>query len=81
MLSDVEAQRAAFLAGLSEARLGEAVRYRTLKGDEYENALGDLLRHVLNHSTYHRGQAATQLRQLGATPPATDLILYLRETA
>ena len=32
---------------------------------------------VVNHSTYHRGQAATQLRQLGQTPPNTDLIAFL----
>lgn len=40
--------------------------------------LGGLLRHVVNHSTYHRGQVATQMRQLGATPPSTDLVAYLR---
>jgi uncharacterized damage-inducible protein DinB len=35
------------------------------------------MRHVVNHSSYHRGQTATQLRQLGEVPPGTDLILYL----
>jgi len=34
---------------------------------------------VVNHSTYHRGQVSTQLRQLGLTPPNTDLITYLRQ--
>ena len=37
------------------------------------------MRHVVNHSTYHRGQLATQLRQLGHTPPNTDFIRFLRE--
>jgi uncharacterized damage-inducible protein DinB len=37
---------------------------------------GDLLRHVVNHSTYHRGQAATLLRQVGAVAPETDFVVY-----
>jgi uncharacterized damage-inducible protein DinB len=41
--------------------------------------MADLIRHVVNHSTYHRGQLATQLRQLGQIPPATDFIVYRRE--
>jgi uncharacterized damage-inducible protein DinB len=39
-----------------------------------------MLQHVVNHSTYHRGQVATMLRQSGATPPkAMDLIAFYRE--
>lgn len=36
----------------------------------------DMLRHVLNHSTYHRGQAATLMRQVGAVSPETDFVVY-----
>jgi hypothetical protein len=32
--------------------------------------------HAVNHSTYHRGQITTLLRQLGAQPVSTDLVLY-----
>jgi len=40
--------------------------------------LGDLMTHVVNHATYHRGQLTTMLRQVGATPPATDFVnVYL----
>ena len=35
--------------------------------------------HVVNHSSYHRGQIAAMLRQVGATPRGTDLMLYYRE--
>ena len=38
-----------------------------------------MLRHIVNHSTYHRGQVASMLRQLGAEPAATDLFLYYAE--
>ena len=35
--------------------------------------------HVVNHSSYHRGQMALLLGQEGKSPPATDYIFYLRE--
>jgi len=38
-----------------------------------------MLQHLANHGSYHRGQAAAMLRQVGAAPVATDLILYYRE--
>ena len=59
--------------------LAEPAPYRDPGGAEHLPRLGDQMRHVVNHSTYHRGQAATQLRQIGEVPPGTDLILYLRE--
>jgi len=79
-LREVEDERRAWLAGLSAEQLESRLSYRTLKGDEYSNVLADQVRHVVNHSTYHRGQAATQLRQLGKIPPSTDFIFYRRET-
>jgi len=60
--------------------MGWMVAYRTFDGSSHEQSLGDLLRHVVNHATYHRGQLATMLRQLGRTPPATDLVRYYRLT-
>jgi uncharacterized damage-inducible protein DinB len=42
--------------------------------------LWQMLQHVVNHATYHRGQVTTLLRQLGATPPKSqDLIAFYRE--
>jgi uncharacterized damage-inducible protein DinB len=35
-----------------------------------------MLQHIVNHSTYHRGQLTTLLRQLGAQPCATDFLYY-----
>jgi uncharacterized damage-inducible protein DinB len=37
------------------------------------------MQHLANHSTYHRGQITTMLRQLGVTPVPTDLIAYYRQ--
>ena len=75
-----EAQRS-FLGGLGDADVDRVIAYRALNGSAYENPLGDLVRHVVNHGTYHRGQVVTMLRQLGIAPPHTDLIVYYREKA
>jgi uncharacterized damage-inducible protein DinB len=77
--AEFERDQLAFLEGLSEADLDRVVSYRALSGAPYANPLGELLRHVVNHGTYHRGQVATLLRQLDVKPPQTDLILYYRE--
>jgi uncharacterized damage-inducible protein DinB len=39
----------------------------------------DILQHVVNHGTYHRGNVTAMLRQLGHTGVATDYIFYLYE--
>jgi uncharacterized damage-inducible protein DinB len=76
---ELEERQRAFVDGLREADLDRVVSYRALSGAPYANPLGELLRHVVNHGTYHRGQVATLLRQLGVKPPQTDLILFYRE--
>ncbi len=38
-----------------------------------------VLRHLVNHSTYHRGQVAAKLKRLGVEPPATDLVFWAIE--
>ena len=71
--------RTSFLAQLTDADLEGVVSYRAPDGQAFSHPFGQLMRHVVNHSTYHRGQLATQLRQLGHTPPNTDFTRYLRE--
>jgi uncharacterized damage-inducible protein DinB len=77
-LAAVEAERAAFLDRLTDADLEGVVSYRGGDGKAFAHPLGQLMRHVVNHSTYHRGQLATLLRQLGQAPPNTDFTRYLR---
>jgi uncharacterized damage-inducible protein DinB len=41
-----------------------------------------MVQHVVNHASYHRGQVTTMLRQIGAEPPKPmDLIAYYRVQA
>ena len=50
-------------------------------GQRWEYALGHMMQHTANHSSYHRGQVVTLLRQLGKTPEATDFLVFLDENA
>lgn len=77
-LDAVQAARAAFLRGLTEADLARPIAYRTFAGVESANPIGELVRHVVNHGTYHRGQISMRIRQLGDQPPSTDYIAWLR---
>ncbi len=56
------------------------VQYRDLKGNPYSQPLDHLMQHLVNHSTYHRGQVVTMLRQSGVKPVNTDLVGFFRQT-
>ena len=58
-----------------------AIAKLRLDGSEHRNHLWELLLHIVNHSTYHRGQITTMLRQLGARTIATDITRWYREQA
>jgi uncharacterized damage-inducible protein DinB len=71
----------AVVDGLDEGRLAAPLRYRTVQGVEHEQPLAEVLAHVFNHQTHHRGQAHAVLTGLGREAPPLDLINYLREAA
>ncbi|HEU4436999.1 MAG TPA: DinB family protein, partial [candidate division Zixibacteria bacterium] len=55
-----------FLAEASAESLQRVVAYLNLRGQRWEYPLWQMLQHLVNHSSYHRGQITTMLRQLGA---------------
>ena len=59
--------------------LTQVVTYKNSKGSWFQNQIDDVLWHVLNHSTHHRGQISTVIRQQGLTPDPMDYIFYVRE--
>jgi uncharacterized damage-inducible protein DinB len=67
-----------FVADLRESDLDRVLDYRRVNGQPGSSTIGQILRHVVNHATYHRGQVTTMLRQLGASAPTTDLIEFYR---
>ena len=76
---EVEAERGAFLRGVTDATLGESRMVAPSSGGTYAHTFDQMFRHAIDHSSYHRGQVVTLLRQLGAVPPSTGLINYYRE--
>jgi uncharacterized damage-inducible protein DinB len=56
------------------------IEYKDFRGAPRSDVFWQMLQHVVNHGSYHRGQVTTMLRQLSAAPPKSmDLIAYYRE--
>lgn len=56
------------------------IEYSTLKGESFTSPLYQILAHVCNHATYHRGQIVTMFRQVGLNEiPSTDLSFFYRQ--
>jgi uncharacterized damage-inducible protein DinB len=67
-----------YLPSLTHEQLQSNFTYQDLTGKEWSHPLFQQIEHLAFHSMYHRGQVVTLLRQLGQTPPHTDLIVYYR---
>jgi uncharacterized damage-inducible protein DinB len=77
----LEQARGEFLANLTDAALDEVVSYTNVQRERWRYPRRQMMQHVVNHSTYHRGQVVTLLRQHGVPAPGTDLLLFLDETS
>ncbi|WP_157976069.1 DinB family protein [Lewinella sp. IMCC34191] len=57
---------------------GKPIAYVNTRGDRFTNTVGDILFHVANHTTHHRGQLIADFRSVGLNPIVTDYIYYVR---
>ena len=65
---------------LTNSEIDTIINYHNIKGENFFTSVKDIVTHVVNHSTFHRGQIITMLRQLGETKlSGTDYITYVRE--
>lgn len=64
---------------LPEEALGEEVHFRFVDGGPGRMRRGDILLHIVQHKTYHRGYVADMLYELGSKPPTMDLPVFLRD--
>jgi uncharacterized damage-inducible protein DinB len=77
--SQHEAEMREFLDRIGEDGVSRVFEYKLLNGQAGASPLWQMLQHVVNHASYHRGQVTTMLRQLGATPAKPmDMIAYYR---
>ncbi len=59
--------------------ISTTINYQNTKGLTFSTSLSDILTHVANHGTHHRGQIASLLRDEGIAPPPSDFIFYVRQ--
>lgn len=64
---------------LSDADLERVADYKYTDGRAGSTPVSQIVLHLVNHATLHRGQVVGMLRQVGARPPVTDFIFYLRD--
>jgi uncharacterized damage-inducible protein DinB len=68
-----------FLNSQSGETLKSLCDFKSLEGKAYSTPVSDIILHCMNHSTFHRGQLITMLRNCGADElPSTDYITYIR---
>ena len=75
--AEVEKEQMDFVEQLTDESLVSLLAYTNTKGERWEYPLGQMMQHVVNHSSYHRGQIISFLRQLGAEAVATDFLVFI----
>jgi uncharacterized damage-inducible protein DinB len=80
---EVDGWYVAWSDALAGPALAEKVEFTLIGGNRGVMTRAEILLHVVNHTSYHRGFVADLFYQVpgGARPPTTDLPVYLRETA
>jgi uncharacterized damage-inducible protein DinB len=75
----VETDLNRYVKKLSAQDINRVIEFRNTKGILYKHPLWETMQHLVNHSTYHRGQITTLLRIVGSQPQATDMLAFYRE--
>ena len=68
-------------AGLTDEQAQQNISYRVMSGDAYQQPAWQIVLHLVNHGTHHRGAVSGFLRTMGHTPPKLDLVFYYRAQA
>lgn len=75
--NEVERGYGEFIERITDDSLDKVVTYTNTKGEEWSYPLVKMFQHVMNHSSYHRGQVITMLRQLGKEAVTVDLLVFM----
>ncbi len=77
--SELDAWWSSWAAQLTESSASEIVGFEFVDGGSGAMSRGEMLMHVINHNSYHRGFVAEMPYQIPVTPSATDLPVFVRE--
>jgi uncharacterized damage-inducible protein DinB len=75
---DYSAEWLAFIDELQDGDLEKTITYTNSLGNTYTDKITDILAHVINHGTHHRGQISILMKEEGFILPGIDYITYLR---
>lgn len=67
-----------YIEKLNNEEVNKTVNYKNTKGEAFSNTVEEILTHLFNHGTYHRGQIVERMKGKLQTMPVTDLIVFLR---
>jgi uncharacterized damage-inducible protein DinB len=71
-----------FYDALPAKDLDEVIAFTFIGGGQGAMTRAEILLHLVNHTTYHRGNVASMIYQVpGRSPPTTDLPVYLRDVS
>ncbi len=76
---DISQKYGSFCSSLNLNNLEEIVHFRNLAGVPHQATMDEMVYHIVNHSTYHRGQIAQLVRAASGTPAQTDHFYYVNE--
>jgi len=77
--TELEGNVRTFVDELGEPGITRVLEFKMINGEPRSAPFWQMVQHVVNHASYHRGQVTTMLRQLGAAPPKSmDLIAFYR---
>lgn len=77
--SDVDAWYLQYARTHSGADHDEIIEFEFVDGGSGAMSRGDILLHIVNHGTYHRGHIGTMLYNMSVEPPTTDYTVFLRD--
>jgi uncharacterized damage-inducible protein DinB len=81
LFEQAHADGAAYVARLDDAELARTLEFPVPGMKDFHPQVRDGLMQVIMHSEHHRGQVAMRLRAMGAKPPVTDYIAWLRQNS
>jgi uncharacterized damage-inducible protein DinB len=77
---DIDAWYIDYAKTMTPETCNEVVDFTFIGGGEGSMQREDIVLHVVNYTTYHRGHVTAMLNQIGVQPQATDLPVFLRNT-
>lgn len=79
MLENASKNFADYSVSVTDNSISNDISFRSIAGDKFTMSVQDIVQHCMNHSSFHRGQIITMLRELDVTDlPSTDYIAFLR---